>query len=380
VENRLLHLLSYCDGVETKIIAPVPWFPISGKAFGKYGKYAAVERIEHRNGVDVFHPRYINLPKVGMTLSPFTLAATMYRIASRIRSLGWDFDLIDAHYFYPDGVAATLLGKWLKRPVVVTARGTDINLIPRYRIPRRLIKWAARECHGMITVCDALRSSLLELGAAAEKVVTLRNGVDLQMFSPKNKEDARRRLDLDESEKIVLSVGHLVKRKGNHFVVDALSKLDTSVKLLIVGDGEERDALRKQAAAQGLEHRVRFCGATTQSELPWYYSAADVSVLASSREGMANVLLESIACGTPVAATNIWGTPEVISNGVSGRLVENRDADGIANAIVQLLEDPISTELVRTYAEKFSWEATNEGQLSVFRKAMKSYIEGQAGT
>ena len=153
VENRLRHLLERCDGIESRVIAPVPWFPFAGSAFGQYGKYAAAPRRETRHGLEIDHPRYPVIPKVGMTLAPFLLYAASRGPVRRLLESGYDFDLIDAHYFYPDGIAAAMLGRQLGKPVVITARGTDLNLIPQYALPRRMILWAAAQAAGMITVC-----------------------------------------------------------------------------------------------------------------------------------------------------------------------------------------------------------------------------------
>ena len=132
VENRLRHLVSE-GSVEARVIAPVPWFPWRGNAFGRYAIMARVPAEERRFGITVLHPRYPLIPKIGMTTAPFLMYAAIRSVAAELMESGYDFDLIDAHYFFPDGVAAAMLGIWLDRPVVITARGTDINLIPRYR-------------------------------------------------------------------------------------------------------------------------------------------------------------------------------------------------------------------------------------------------------
>jgi glycosyltransferase involved in cell wall biosynthesis len=137
--------------------------------------------------------------------------------------------------------------------------------------------------------------------------------------------------------------------------------------LVIVGEGEERANLTRLIQQQGLGERVRLVGAVPNAELARWYSAADVLALASSREGWANVLLESMACGTPVVATRIWGTPEVVQEPVAGRLVAERSAEAFAQAIRGLLADRPDRAAVRRYAEGFSWEATTQGQIALFR-------------
>ena len=117
----------------------------------------------------------------------------------------------------------------------------------------------------------------------------------------------------------------------------------------------------------GVDHRLRFLGAVPHERLPDIYNVADVLVLASSREGWANVLLEAMACGTPVAATRIWGTPEVVTEKAAGLLLEERSATAIAKGVGELLADPPDRAATRSFAEQFSWEATTEGQIRLFR-------------
>jgi len=160
----------------------------------------------------------------------------------------------------------------------------------------------------------------------------------------------------------------LVERKGHHIAIDALPLLPADVRLIIVGGGSERAALQRQAQNLGVTGRVQFAGVVPQTDLKWWYSAADALTLCSSREGWANVLLEAMACGTPVIATNIWGTPEVVSTPHAGVLMASRSAQGLADAWGQLFSNYPSRESTRAHAETFSWDATTQGQLHLFSK------------
>ena len=195
VENRLRHLVA-SGQVDARVIAPVPWFPLHSQAFGYYADFARVPRKETRKGVEVLHPRYPVVPKIGMTLAPLLLYQATKSTIRRVIAAGFDFDLIDAHYFYPDGVAAVLLGRYFKKPVVVTARGTDINLIPRYTLPRQMIRWAANNAAGLVTVCAALKRELANLGVEPERIQVLRNGVDLSVFRPVDRDSAREQVGM----------------------------------------------------------------------------------------------------------------------------------------------------------------------------------------
>lgn len=366
VETRLRELLK-TGQVEARVVAPVPWFPSSSKRFGEYGLFAATPRFEHRNGIDVHHPRYVLMPKVGMLLAPLAMALGALSTVRRLQREGFDCDVIDAHYYYPDGVAAAMLARWLKKPLVITARGTDLNLIPQYTLPRRLILRAADRAGASVGVCQALMDTLADLGADRGKLHTLRNGVDLERFAPEPRARARERLGLDADGRVMLSVGHLVERKGHFVAIEALPLLPSDVQLVIAGGGPDRQALQDLAARIGVDRRVRFVGVVPQADLRWWYSAADVLALCSSREGWANVLLESMACGTPVIATNIWGTPEVVSSRAAGVLMSERSGKGLAEAWSRLFQDYPSRDATRAHAELFSWEPTTLGQLELFR-------------
>jgi glycosyltransferase involved in cell wall biosynthesis len=135
--------------------------------------------------------------------------------------------------------------------------------------------------------------------------------------------------------------------------------------LLIVGEGPERGGLETAASRIGVGARVRFLGAIPHEELREIYGAADTSILASSREGWANVLLESMACGTPVVASDIPGTREVVAERQAGFLMRDRSPEAIAEAVRAIFAEPIDRSATRAYAERFSWDATTNGQLAI---------------
>lgn len=366
VETRLRYLLA-SKQVESRVVAPVPWFPLKNAMFGEYAIAAKVPESEVRHGIEVVHPRYLHFPKVGMNLAPGLMASCVKPVIGRMIDEGYDFDILDAHYFYPDGIAAVKLGKYFNKPVVITARGTDINLIPKYRGPREKILWAAENADGMITVCNALKTEMVELGVAADRITPLRNGVDLKRFEPMDRAQARAELGI--SGFTLISVGVLDPRKAHDLTIKALTRLP-DVKLLIAGIGPERKKLEALAAELGLQDRVTFLGAVPQTELKRYFNAADAMVLASSREGWANVLLESMACGTPVVASNVWGTPEVVAAPEAGVLMEDRTPEKLAEAVIQLRKHYPDHAATRRYAERFSWDDTTAGQLELFSRIL----------
>lgn len=367
VETRLRELLS-SGAVEAKVVAPVPWFFSTHPRYGEYAQVAKTPHREMHNGIEVLHPRYLLPPKIGMTIAPFSMALGAIPTIQRLLSDGFDFDLIDAHYYYPDGVAAALLARHFNKPFTVTARGTDLNLIPQYALPRRMMQWAASRAQASIGVCSALVDVLRGWGIGNDRLYVMRNGVDLQRFRPLPQAQVRHELGLSGSP-LLVSVGYLIERKGHHIAIEALAKLlpvFPEARLIIIGDGPERQKLLVLARELGVESHLTMTGALPNADLLKWYSAADVMLLASSREGWANVLLESMACGTPVVAANIWGTPEVVASDVAGRLVQHRNGEAFADSIRQLLAKYPPRDHVRAYAEGFSWQCTTEAQVALF--------------
>lgn len=366
VETRLLQLLAQ-QAVEARVVAPVPWFPSTNERYGQYARWAATPRFEQRKGLQVHHPRYALVPKIGMSLAPLGMALGAWPTLRRLRKQGFDFDVIDAHYFYPDGVAAAMLGAWAGRPVVITARGSDVNLIARYPRALRQMKWAAARAACLVGVSQALTETMRGMGLPQEKLLTWRNGVDLERFQLQP--DARTQLQV-QGDPLLLTVGNLHAYKGQGLAIEALRVLRErrpGARLVIIGAGPDRAALEARVRELGLQGHVQFTGALPQSELPRWFSAADVLVLASEREGWPNVLLESMACGTPVVAAKVGGTPEIVDDPIAGMLVEGRRPEAYAAAIEQVLGAAPERGRVRGHAARFGWAATSAAQWQAFQ-------------
>lgn len=353
------------------MVAPCPWFPFASRNFGRYSVLARTPREEMRHGLRVDHPRYPLLPKFGMSSAPLGLAAAVLPLLRRQMREGQDFDLIDAHYFYPDGVAAILLGRALKRPVVITGRGDDLDLIATYSVPRRWIRWAAGRAARLVTVSSGLARRLVALGIAPDRVRVLRNGVDLNFFRPGDRDAARRELGF--ARPTLLAVANLVPKKRHSLIIEALAALE-GVDLVIVGDGPERAKLEALAMRLGVGDRVRFLGGRPQAFLPRIYGAADLLVHPSLREGWPNVLLESMACGTPVVVSAFDGVADIVAAPEAGRIVPDGGPRVLADAVRDLLGAPPARSATRRYAENFDWSSTTAGQIELFREILAKSI------
>jgi glycosyltransferase involved in cell wall biosynthesis len=352
VETRLRKLREVA-AVDVQVIAPVPWFPLDWKSAGRYATYAATPAVEVRDGVTIRHPRFGVIPRVGLSLQPGALARACARATAAIECNGWSCDVIDAHYLYPDAVAAALLARRIGKPFVATARGSDVNVIARMPGPRRRILEALEQAGRVITVSEALKRSLEALGIRGDRIEVLRNGVDTALFAPGGGATLRARLGIGNAP-LVLSVGNLVEAKGHDLVLAAVAKLPAA-HLAVIGEGPESKRLLGQVEQLGMAQRTHFFGNMAQAELAQFYSAADVLALGSVREGWPNVVLEAMACGAPVVAADVGGVREIVADSV-GEVVEMREAGAFAAALERVLGRKLGKESVRAYAQRFSWD------------------------
>jgi glycosyltransferase involved in cell wall biosynthesis len=375
VESRLQRLVAR-GGLRASVIAPVPWFPFTGDRWGEYARMAATPLIERRGGLEVRYPRYLMLPRIGMALQPQAMAQAGLAEARRLLAEGTEFDLVDAHYLSPDGVAAAAVARRLERPLVLSARGSDVNVIGQMPGPRERILKAIEQSAGVIAVSSALRAALIGMGVPAERITVLRNGVDTELFQPVDRVGARRELGLPVDGRMVASVGNLVPGKRNDLALEAAASVD-GLNIVFVGRGSERARLERLALERSMRDRVWFFDEMPQSRLRFVYSAANALVLASEREGWPNVLLESAACGTPAIAFNVGGVPEILTDPAAGTIIRGeQSAAQLAGAIRTLLEQPPLPAAVRAAAVRFSWEPVLDAQLALYRRVARGSVGG----
>jgi len=372
VERRLQRLAAD-EGIRPTVVAPVPWFPSKARMFGRLAAMARISSADERGGIPVRHPRYPLIPKFGMSTSPWLMAAaTRPAVREAIRDCG-GVALVDAHYFYPDGVAAGMLARALGLPYVITARGSDINVIAGYAWPRRLTLNAAAGAAALVAVSQALADEMVRIGMPADRLHVLRNGVDLDFFSP-----------ADESPEgggtgpRFLSVGALKPAKGHDVAIRFVAGID-GAELVVAGSGPDRPRLERLAEQLCVSGRVSFAGLLEPRDLRDRYRSADATILASEREGMPNVLLESLACGTPVLATRAGGIPEIVSAPEAGVLLAERSAEALTAAWRELSSRPVDRRVVRQHARRFSWAETIAALARLMRDCAHSGVR-EAGS
>ncbi|PWG02384.1 glycosyltransferase [Sphingosinicella humi] len=350
VERQTLGLASL-DDVGLEVVSALGLPPWPALLHPHYAPRARLPRQEDWKGLTVHRPRFRAMPKVGKAQAARAMAKALLPRLRALRSR-FPFDVIAAEFFWPDGAAAMHLSRALGVPFSIKARGADIHYWgARPGIGEQILE-AGRAADGLLAVSSALKADMVTLGLPAEPIRVHYTGVDLDRFKPIDRHAAKARLGVEGP--LLVTAGALVPRKGQDLVLEALSELDDAT-LLIVGDGPDRSALHRYARDNGLAGRVRFLGNRPHEELPRLLAAADVMVLASQSEGLANVWVEALACGTPIVISDVGGAREVVDRSEAGRLV-GREAGAIAAAVRDLLAAPPAPAAARAAAERFSWD------------------------
>ena len=367
-------------GVNVRVVSPVPYFPPI-KWFKRWYPWSQVPKHDFVDGLEVFRPRYLLLPKISTNWHSQLVFAAANRVLRRLQPQ-FDFDLIDAHFAFPNGVAGVQLGKRFNKPVVITGRGEDIARFPDMPVIGPQIRKAICEATRLIAVSREIAGRMESFGADPKKITVIPNGVDTEKFCPIAQLDARQKLNLPLDRRIILAVGYRLELKGFHILVDALPKIRETFPdaMVVIVGGEARWAadflptIQERINLHRLQDHVIVAGDQPQNELRFWYSAADVLSILSSREGSPNVLMESLACGLPAVATAVGGIPDLLAQSpIIGRLLPERSAAASAVGLVQSLASPPDRAAIRNFAEQQSWLTTAQDVCAVFEQAIEEH-------
>ena len=353
---RSLEALAKRGDWRVTVVNPIGLPPL---ALGRYRDLATLPPVAIEGGITVHRPRFTLVPKVGGRLNPGAIARAALPLLREIHARE-PIDVIDAEFFYPDGPAAAILGEKLGIPVSIKARGSDINLWGAKDFGKAQILEAAKKSAGMLAVSENLAGEMAALGIDRDKITIHYTGLDRDRFRPLGNVSLRPTLakqlgfDLPADAPLLVSVGALIERKGQGLIIEAMPQIPNS-RLILVGHGEDEPRLRALAAKLGLAERVHFAGSQDHDVMPVILSAADIMVLPTASEGLANAWVEALACGTPCVTSNVGGAGELFKTPEAGRLVP-RDAGRIAKAIQDILADPPKPEKVSESVSQFSWE------------------------
>jgi glycosyltransferase involved in cell wall biosynthesis len=325
-----------------ELVIPVPRRP----PIGPWRDAQPVPATETHAGWTLAHPRYLAVPGLHW-LSGLTYFLGVWRTLRALRQRHGRF-VLHAHCAYPDVVGAALAARLLGLPLVATAHGSDINISGRQRLLRPQIRWALRGARRVIAVSAPLAEAVSELTKLpANRIECIPcAGYAPAVFHPRDAGERvrlRQALDVAADARLVLFVGHLVPVKALDVLLRAWSRLpgDSSVgahvRLVLIGEGTERDTLEQQARVLGISDRVAFLGPQPQPVVADWIAAADLLTLPSHNEGSPNVVVEALASGTPVVASRVGGIPDLVDDGVNGLLVPPGDAAQLAAALAAAL-------------------------------------------
>ena len=375
VGNQMRGVVARSD-VDLTMIAPIgmpPW-PLSIKA--PYAKLRPISRESDAAGLPVHYPRFTLIPKLGGNSNPRRIARAVLPLVRRLHA-EQPFDLVDAQFFFPDGPAAAIIARDLGLPLTIKARGADIHYWGSR--PKALAQMldAARQAAGLLSVSKALREDMIALGMPGERIMVHYTGLDRGRFRPVERTSARTlveaKLGIAKDGALLVTPGALIPRKGQRLAITALAALPDA-RLALAGAGEDEPSLRAHARASGVADRVHFLGQVSHDLLAPLLCAADVMVLPSASEGLANVWVEALACGTPIVVPDIGGAREIVHDRGAGRIVA-RNAQAITAAAADILARPPSQAQVAVNAAAFSW-ATNADTIVAFWREIISRQNG----
>ncbi|MBK6706628.1 MAG: glycosyltransferase [Sphingomonadales bacterium] len=356
--------------VEIVRISPngLPPWPAS-RFLSAYREKAGLPREDIWGGKAVLRPRFTLLPGMAPARNAAAIAKALLPLAHKLHAEK-PFDLIDAQFFWPDGPAAMQIAGALGLPFSIKARGADIHYWTTISGCREKIIEAAQKAAGLLAVSETIKADIAALGVDAGKISVHRTGIDRSLFTvaAKPRDELRERLPIPADKSLLVSVGALIPRKGQAFAIRALAQLPDT-RLALIGAGEDRAALEKLAHETGVSERVHFLGSLPHAEIANYLQAADVAVLPSASEGLANAWIEALACGTPLIITDAGGAREVLRSSDAGRIVE-RDASAIAAAIRELLASPTQREVVAAQVTDYSWQANGAALVAHWRRLL----------
>ena len=360
-----------CD---IEVVAPLPWVPsFLRKKFLPQYPHANVPAKEKVGDIQVHYPRYLVIPKIFGFMHAVFMYFPLFKLVSSLENKG-TIDLINAHWIFPDGVSATWVGKILKKPVALTALGCDINLYSSMILRRIQISRALKEANYISAVSNGLKNEIVSLGVRPQGIKVIPNGIDLDLFRIIDKREARRSLGIQENRPIILTVGTQDEVKGTKYLIDSFhmisEKMNLSPQLVCIGDGPLRSILVSQAHGLGIADDVLFLGSKPHNEIPLWMNAADLFCLPSLREGHPNVIIEALACGIPIVASDVGGIPEII-NERNGRIAKVGDSISLCEQQLFCLKTPWNRVSIRETVNGFTWLDCAEKYLSFYVSAIK---------
>ena len=367
------------DHCEVRVVSPQPWFPRlpRWRFLERWHGYSLIPSEYNIEGIPVLSPKYPFIPKLGDCYHSYLLLMGLVGHLYALRRL-FRFDVINAHWLYPDGVAAAWLARIMGVPLVLSGRGCDVNLFLSEKCKREPILQALRRAAQVTVVSEDLKAHLLGVGVDNERVTVIRNGVNKKIFFARASTECVDKLGLPKNCSRILFVGRLAEEeeKGFRYLIDAVQELvrvRKQITLYVVGDGPMQQTYEEVVKNQDLQRHIQFVGAQAHQDIPLWIGACDVLCLPSIREGCPNVILEALSCGRPVVASKVGDIPNLIRNG-NGLLVEPSNSHQLFEALAIALAREWDQDEICKSVRRLSWDVAASQYYSVLSKA---YLESR---
>lgn len=354
---RSLEALAKRGDWRVTLINPIGLPPL---VLGRYRPLADLPEVSEEGGIIIHRPRFTLIPRIGARRNAGAIARAALPLVRRIHAVT-PIDVLDAQFFFPDGPAAAQIARDTGLPLSIKARGSDITFWGHQDFARRQMLEAAQTATGLLAVSRDLAAQMAMMGMDEGKITLHYTGLDRDRFRPFDHTQLRRQLSeelgfaMPDNAPLLACVGALIERKGQGIAIAALRDIP-GARLVLVGKGDDEARLRAQAASDGVSDRVFFAGSLDHDLMPLILSAADVMVLPTANEGLANAWVEALACGTPVVTCDVGGARELIASDTAGRLVD-RTPEAVAAGVNAVLNAPPPCEAVAALTEDFSWDA-----------------------
>ncbi len=367
VKERLKHV---AEKIDITVIAPVPAFPFIGHT-SKYAGIGKVPTEEIIDGLMVYHPRYFMIPKYFKCFDAMFYATSMASFMEKMIS-EHQYDLLDFHWVYPDAIGGLNWARRFGKKAVVTVRGNEAIYYYEKTLLREVVRKRLSEFDHVVVVSNDLKNKILsEYNIESSRVTVIANGIDREKFYRTEKVAALRHCGLDGEKRYILSVSRLSREKGLENLLRAFAKMACrETELLIIGDGPLKGELVSLCSDAGISNRVRFLGNIGHSETCHWYNAADVFCLSSLWEGCPNVVIEALACGTPVVATRVGGIPDLVPGDDYGTLAPPGDIDSLAGALEKALRKDWDRRAICEFGSANSWQDVADKVINVFKEVL----------
>lgn len=373
IHNQVKHLQK--AGCHVKVISPVPYAPKCLWFNHKWKRYGNTQEYDTTDKNTVYFPRYIHIP--GKLFHGLASYSMYWGIKKVFNSIMKEFkpQILHAHTATADGYVGLILSKRYNLPLICSLRGSDINIYPyRDRLTMFLTKKVISNADQIVSVSHALKTTAETIAKPRRKIRVIYNGCDIQAFAfnEESRLEYRKKMGILPKEKVIIFIGWMSKSKGVFELIDSFIKLNSKypdLRLIFVGGGQELLAIENIISSNNLNKKVHIIDRQPQNEIAKYFRAADIYVLPTYYEGLPSTVLEAMACGLPVVATNVGGIPEIVTE-ETGVLIPPKNVEKLTEGINSAISRKWDRDIIRRRVEGISWKGNADRTIKIYEELL----------